>query len=176
MVAKVILAVALVLVVGVAATADQDVKEFLAKMEASMLYAACAPVPVTVGIKVEGVEVERLEGTRLTTEAIEDTVELRLRGVRLFAASFEGSKQFLDVSVNAGASVYGTFVFTVELNLYRFLDNLGYGMPGIAVVWFDSVFGRSRESNGQFVLDSATGLMEKFLLKYLRANESACSR
>jgi hypothetical protein len=49
-------------------------------------------------------------------------------------------------------------------------------MPGVAVVWFDSVFGRFRENNGQFILDGVTGLVEKFLVKYLRANESDCSR
>ena len=157
--AKVIIFAMLLSVIGAitgsAAAADEQ------------LFTVCAPMDIFV----EPLHPEGSQNTGLTREAIMDAVESRLRAARLFATSEKQVRQqYLRINVN----ILG-FAFSIGVELYRYLDNLGYGIPGYAAVWEAGTVG-THGNNGQYILGSVSRHLDKFIASYLRVNELHCSK
>ena len=157
--AKMTIVAALVLAIGVITGSAVAVDEGL--------YTACAPMNVFV----EPLPSEESQKAGLTREAIMDAVESRLRSARLFASAEKQVRhQYLRVNVN----VLG-YAFSVGVELRRFLEDLGYGFGGYAVVWDVGAIG-THSGDGQYILGSVTRYLDRFIVSYLRINEEHCSR
>ena len=133
----------------------------IANLENARLYAAGAKMDLVV----ESLDTDYASEIGLTTEAIRNAAESRLRAARLFDAD---AKQFLYVNVG----VVGR-AFSISINLERRLDDLGYGHGGLANVWNRGSLGThgGGHSGGQFVLGSLSKHLDEFIAKYLAAND-----
>ena len=131
------------------------------------LFTGCAPMHVFI----EPLPPEESQNIGLTREAIMDAAESRLRSARLFASREEQLRhQYLRVNVN----VLG-YAFSVGVELRRFLEDLGYGFGGYAVVWDVGAIG-THGGDGQYILGSVSRYLDRFIASYLRVNEEHCSR
>ena len=107
------------------------------------------------------------ENIGLTDTTLQNAAESRLRSDRLFDAE---SSQSLYVNVNLLSS--GS-AFGVSVELYRYVDDTGFGNPGVVSVWNYSSVG-TYGGDGQYVLGIVSEGLDGFLTEYLRANEGAC--
>ena len=131
------------------------------------LFTGCAPM----NLLVEELDSEDTRATGLTTKAIENAAESRLRAARLFVPL---EKQIDDQFLYIRVSIVGS-AFSIKVELGRYLDNLGHGIGGIAKVWDASSTG-THGGNGQYILGSVSQHLDEFIASYLRANEEHCSR
>lgn len=130
------------------------------------LFTLCAPMDFAV----EDLAPEGAQRTGLAKKSIEAAVESRLRSAGLFVPlEKQGRGQFLQVAVTISGLAFG-----IEVRLNRRLDNLGYGVPGYATVWDTGSVG-THGNNGQYILGSVSGHLDKFIASYLRVNERPCS-
>lgn len=160
---RTMIATALVLAVGAITSSATTIED------EPGLYAACTPMELVV----ENLSPEGARETGLTKKTIVNAVESRLRGARLFAPLDKlevGREQYLYVNVN----VVGP-AFSVRVELKRNIGDLGYGLPGVAVVWDTGATG-TQGGNGQYILSVVSEYLDEFLASYLRVNEAACSR
>ena len=122
---------------------------------------------------VESLGPEGSQRTGLTRKAIENAVEARLRAARLFAptaAQTTNKEQYLYINVN----IIG-LAFSINVELNRYLKNLGYGFGGFAIVWDTGSTG-THGGVGEYILASVSQHMDRFIASYLRVNEAHCSR
>lgn len=128
------------------------------------LYAQCAPIVPVVGVGGEPGEAGR---GGLTEEALMNVVESRLRAARLHAADTGVIYQGLHtiITLNDG-------IFRSDFTLFRTVDDLNYGVPGVARMWATGHLGSY--SSATAIIESVSLSMDKFLAEYLRANEVAC--
>ena len=157
--AKIIISAVLLLAIGTitgsATAADEE------------LFTRCAPMEFVV----EKLDPEDTRATGLTEKSIENAVESRLRAARLFAPREKQNRlQYLYIHLN----IIG-FAFGIEVELRRYLDNLGYGIPGFAAVWWAGTVGQ-HGNDGQYILGLVSMHLDKFIASYLRVNEEDCSR
>ena len=137
------------------------------------LFAHCAPMDLLV----KNLGPEATQATGLTRQAIVNATEARLRSARLFLPSkkqmenpqTQGRDQFFYISVN----IVG-FGYSIGIELYRYMKDLGYGVPGYAVVWQTGGVG-THSGNGNFILGHVSRHLDGFLTAYLRVNEGHCS-
>ena len=132
------------------------------------LYAACAPMDLVV----ESLRPKNTRETSLTTKAIVNAAEARLRAARLFAPLEKQNLkqyQYLYINVNIVDRAFG-----IDVELKRALD-LGYGFPGLVAVWDTGSVG-THGGDGQYILSVVSKYLDEFLASYLRVNEAACSR
>ena len=163
--AKVIIVSVLVLAIGLQASSAEDVST---EFRRNALHTACAPMALVVDLEPESSAKE----IGLTKQAIINAAASRLRGARLFA-SFEEqtlSLQYLHLVVAMHDSAY-----VANLYLKRYLDDLGFGMPGIATGWSTGNVGL-HGGNAQYLLGIVSEFFDNFLASYLRVNEAYCSR
>ena len=137
------------------------------------LFAHCAPIDLIV----KNLGPEDTQATGLTNQAIVNAAESRLRSARLFLPmkklmenpQTRGRHQFLYLSVN----IVG-FGYSIGVELYRYMKDLGYGVPGFAVVWQTGSTG-THGGDGTFILGNVSQSLDGFLAAYLRINEGHCS-
>ena len=154
-----IIVAALVLAIGVmtgsATAADEE------------LFTGCAPMDFVV----ESLDPEDSQRTGLARQDILNAVESRLRVARLFAPrEKQNRRQYLYIRVSLLGSA-----FNIDVELGRYLDNLGYGFGGYAMVWHTGSIG-THGGNGQYVLGIVSRYLDEFIASYLRVNEEHCSR
>ena len=137
------------------------------------LLAHCAPMELFV----EDLDPEDTQATGLTKQAVMNAAEARLRSVRLLVPITKQSEnpQILDreqlLSINI--TLYSA-AFSILVELYRYMKDLGYGVPGFAVVWRTGSTG-THDGDGNYILGHVSQHLDKFLAGYLRANEGHCS-
>ena len=129
----------------------------------------CAPMMFVV----EELPLEDIQKTGLTHKAITNAVESRLRGSRLFAP-FEKleleRQQYLYINVNIMSPA-----FSIRVVLNRHIEDLGYGLPGVATVWDAGSIG-THGGDGQYIIGAIYRHLDEFIASYLRVNEAHCSR
>ena len=160
---KAVIVTSLLLAIGMgtgSATASTEMRR--------VLYTACA----LMDFGVADLTPEGMRETDLTKSALVNAVESRLRAARLFPPSKtqDLKQQYLSIHVNITGSA---FVVATELN--RYIENLGYGFPGFAVVWRE-ISGGPHHHDGQGILSIVSEHLDAFITDYLRANESDCTR
>ena len=171
---KATIVAAFMLVVGTVAssatTATKAENEAIeAERERIQLYTACAPMDFLV----ESLDPEGSQRTGLTRKTIENAVEARLRAARLFTPTAEQPKdkeQYLYINLN----IIG-HAFSIDVELTRYLKDLGYGFGGFAIVWDTGSTG-THGGVGQYILGSVSKHLDRFIASYLRVNEAHCSR
>ncbi len=115
---------------------------------------------------VEGLYPDALE-IGLTEEAIQATVESRLRSAQLYSSE---STDLLYVNVNvAGVS------FNISFEYKKRVYDHASGINGGATTWSSGSTGTSGRGSG-YILSVVSEYMDLFLLEYLRVNESACKQ
>jgi hypothetical protein len=105
--------------------------------------------------------------TNLTKKDILDAAESRLLAKQLYASSDiqkPGRSQILYVSVNT----YEQAV-SIDVSLRRYVENLGYGIPGFVEVWEKEAVGLT-DGNGETILKIVGVLVDRFIGDYLRVN------
>ena len=130
------------------------------------LFTGCAPMDFVV----EELDPEDTQ-TGLTEKSIENAVESRLRAARLFGPrEKQNRRQYLYIRVNTVG-----FAFSIEVELARHLDDLGYGFGGYATVW-NVISTGTHGGDGQYILGIVSKYLDEFIASYLRVNEAHCSR
>ena len=104
-----------------------------------------------------------LEG--LTTTIVHRVVEVKLRSYGLYHPE---ARQWIDINLNVGGGQ-----FAMILSLRRWIDNLGYGLPGEITVWGVGGGGQHRGSAG-WVLAKVAQHLDDFVALYQRA-QRACT-
>ena len=126
------------------------------------LLANCEPM----GLVVEGLN-EAAAKIGLTKETIQAAAESRLRSARLY--NREGD-QYLYINVNV---VERAFSISLRYNK-QFYDPLS-DIVLEAITWTRGTTGIAGSGSG-FILSTASGLLDEFLVEYLRVNEAACGK
>ena len=104
---------------------------------------------------------------RLTEDQVRAAVESSLRSARVYA---DEADRLLLVSVH----IVGGAVSIGLLHLKQLYDPMT-GLTRPASTWNDSNVG-THDNDGRFILSGVSDLVDKFLVKYLRANTEACQR
>ena len=155
----------LIVVIGLSGAADVSYEE----IERRLLYTACAPMDLVV----EELPPEAPRETGLTQTAIINAVESRLRAARLFVPIEEqelGRQQYLYTNVNISGSA-----FSIDVELNRNVEDLGYGLQGVVTVWKTGRVG-THNGDGQYILGNVSRHLDTFIASYLRVNEVHCAR
>ncbi len=132
-------------------------------IEKRNLFSLCAPLNVVS----EPLRDDLARKIGLTGPAIERVLESRLDTAHLFDAD---SNEFLSARVSLNDT--GDF-FSVEVNLNRFVGNMGYGIGGIVTLWTTRTLGQHGGSP-QVILQAIAALTDEFLGHYLYVNEAEC--
>ena len=113
--------------------------------------------------------VEKLPGSAaeidLTEAAIQAAVESRLRSARLYGAD---ARPYLYVNVN----IFGR-AFAIALKYKKVVYDQTAAVSGIATTWEIGSVG-THGGDAAYILSALAGYMDRFLVEYLRVNESAC--
>ena len=136
--------------------AAQDVSEF----DRFQLFNECRPMRLVVEeTPAAAAEIE------LTAAAIQAAVESRLRSARLYDAD---AGPILYVNVNVVGLAY-----SLRLEYTKFLYDRVTDDSRFATTWLITSTG-THGRNAAFILSGLAGHMDRFLVEYLRVNESAC--
>ena len=163
--AKVIIFAALVLAIGAMPGSAETANE----VERRQLYTACAPTDFVV----EALDAEDSQRTGLTEQEIANAVESRLRAARLFTPTAEqtlNEEQYLYINANIT-----DHAFSINVELNRYLKDIGYGFGGYVAVWRTGGAG-THGGNGQYLLGVVSKYLDRFIASYLRVNEANCSK
>ncbi len=121
------------------------------------LATGCAPMGLNVD--VGGAEDdERLHSSLL------NLAESRLRSAHLYD---EDGWDLHHQDVNLVVTVVGTATH-IRLVLYRFMWDVGFGKPGVVIVWMRGIVGSHGSDSGR--RSNAADLVDQFITEYLRAN------
>ena len=112
----------------------------------------------------------------LTEERIETLAESRLRVARLYdaAALHVYHSPYLEINVNINVSENrrsGTFNIRVSFEKYLFDAVSGRNWPTSS--WETGSYG-THGGNADYILQSVSEKIDRFILEYLRVNETAC--
>ena len=146
----------------VSSTAVGETSAFEEQYARFKLFADCGPMLLVVE---ELTEPAKKIG--LTEEAIQAAAESRLRSARLYSA---GADPYLYIQVNV---VGGGF--SVILKYKKLVSDPLSGEEMYAATWDTGSTG-THSGNPGFILSIASGLLDKFLVEYLRVNEEACGK
>ena len=102
----------------------------------------------------------------LTEAAIQAAVESRLRSARLYDAD---AGSYLYVNVNVVEKVFG-----LNLGYKKFVYDQVAGESGFVTTWELGNTGWAGSAGAAYILSILAGYMDRFLVEYLRVNESAC--
>lgn len=133
------------------------------------LYVNCEPL--AVAIDLHGNE----KTLSLTQEQVQNVVESRLRGARIYTDDIPPQPAGL---VNIRIHIVG-WAYQVRLEFLKFiLDYLHSIEVGVATTWTRAFTGyHAVELQRKAGILSATSqLMDSFLVEYFRANEAACEK
>ena len=148
---KLILALATVLIMG-AATAQNF-----------GLFNNCETMGLSIGYPMNNDVAEEMG---LTRESIENLVEIRLRAARLYDDELGGPYLYVIVFVVGSA-------FNIDVEYKRWVRVVDTGAEGIAPTWDTGSVG-THARDPKFILGTLSGLIDDFLLAYLRVNEESC--
>ena len=123
------------------------------------LFNECRPI----GLIVEDLPSEAAT-INLREEDIRTLAESRLRAARLFA---DRAVPYLYINVNVVGLAY-----SASVEFYKRLNDPVSGESWSAETWSSGSTGTSR--SGNYILQSLSRHVDRFLLEYLRANEDAC--
>ena len=122
------------------------------------LFNECRPMALLVeGVSAAVVEID------LTTASIQAAVESRLRSARLYNADAD-SILYVHVEVRGRA-------FALDLEYKRFVYNPTAAVSDYATTWDSGGIGTG---DAAYILSTLAGYMDRFLVEYLRVNESVC--
>ena len=119
----------------------------------------------TLHLTVEDLPADAAE-IGLTKESIQAAVESRLRAARLYDADYGGQSLYVNVHVVGRA-------FVSALEYRKFVYDQAAAVSGIATTWNIGSAG-THGGDAAFILSTLAGQMDRFLVEYLRVNESAC--
>ena len=122
------------------------------------LFNDCAPIDFVVSTRKQAAAID------LTEERIQVLVESRLRGARLHDAT---AVPYLRVDVGVVSDAWVT-----RLAFRRLLTDSD--RSGIATTWEDLAYGLHSGDAG-YILQVLSEGMDRFILEYLRANDTACN-
>ena len=142
------------------------------------LWSGCLPMRYIVDVDEDAREIgvtsenvnaaveSRLRGARLyTTEESDSAPDSRLRGGLLYAHISTRSLH-VDVRVLGPA-------FSSTLRFGKLLHDPASGTRGLADTWVDHVLG-THGRDGTYILRTVSELLDRFIARYLRVNETAC--
>jgi len=159
---------ALTLIVGLAIHACEVQADETEQLIDKNLFSYCA----TMSLVVENLHEDIPTQYGLTKEAIQNSVESRLRAARLFTSNVY-SDQYLYVNVNiVYISGRSSIPFNIGIDLNRYIDDTGFGKSGVVEVWSSGFTGQGRST---FIMSNLSRMMDKFITQYMRANEKECS-
>ena len=136
--------------------AAQDVSGF----DRFRLFNECRPMDLIV----ESLHADAAE-IGLTEESIQAAVESRLRSARLYDAD---AGPFLSVDVDIAGPGH-----SISLRYLKLLYDPVSEESRLAPTWESGSFG-THGGDAAYILSILAGQMDRFLVEYLRVNESAC--
>ena len=139
-------------------TPQVKLEDVLKKVEQFKLFNHCAPMMLL--IQTEDDEAAPTE------ISIRNAVESRLRSARLYDENNMDSHLYVTVHVSDHA-------FLVQINYRKSVIDVATTLHNFASTWDDGAIGTHGGDPG-FVLAGLSGLIDKFLVEYLRVNEAAC--
>ena len=145
-----------------AAISRAEVPDHLGPRDAFELWTNCEPVSLFVWLNKN--DATYLD---LTEEALEIAVRSRLRSARVFMVG--GTLVHLEVSVHV---VSNAFHIDVTLSK-RLKDWIFSGITRHGITWQANSTG-THGNNANFILQSVSQHIDKFLDEYLRVNADAC--
>ena len=148
----------LVLLAIFAAPAGGAAAQEVSAFDRFRLFNECS----TMDLVVEGLPADAAE-IDLTEAAIQAAVESRLRSARLYDAD---ASPYLYVNVNVVGRAFNLTLAYKKLLYDQVTDETNF-----ATTWDIRGAGTG---DAAFILSSLAGLMDSFLVEYLRVNESAC--
>ena len=132
--------------------------------EIKYLFSECSPMDVRVSVKDETTQI-----TGLTPPMIENIVVSQLLLAKLYVpvdGQAENHKQILSVVLETRHTAVA-----LRIQLHREID-LGYGLPGYAVVWEAGVFGTAEQGRHLELLPAlVVRNVNEFIAKYLPMND-----
>ena len=150
----------LVLLAIFASPAGGAAAQEVSAMDRFQLFNDCRPMDLVVeGLHAVAAEID------LTEAAIQAVVESRIRSARLYDAD-AGSYLYVHVYI-LGRS------FTLNLAYRKVVYDQAAAVSGIATTWESGSYGAHR-GGAAFILSAVARQMDRFLVEYLRVNESAC--
>ena len=135
-------------------------------IERFQLFNECAPIDLIV----EGLP-DAAANIDLTEERIQTLAESRLRAARMYDPSAVGY-----LYVRVGVTTPGgrrNGAYTAEVSFKKRLYDSASNQSGIATTWDTGGYGTHGGDAG-YILQSVSEYLDRFILEYLRANESAC--
>lgn len=105
----------------------------------------------------------------LTEERIQLAVESRLRAARLYTES-EKKANFAHIYI--AISVIGP-AFTIHMGYRKWVTDLANNSNGRATTWA-AIYTGTHVGDADFIIQSLSSLLDRFLAGYPRVNESAC--
>ena len=142
------------------------------------LWSGCQPMDFFVNVDGDA------EKIGLTSESLKAAVESRLRAARLYATESLDSDfhslvrrgvlyDFMPLrSLHVDVHVLGP-AFSSTLRFGKWLHDPASGTRGLADTWVDRVLG-THGRDGTYVLRTVSELLDRFIARYLRVNESSC--
>ena len=125
------------------------------------LFAECRPMDLVVESLPSGAA-----EIGLTKESIRDAAESRLRTARLFNPE---SKQYLYITINVVG--HG---FDISVRYNKVVDDPLSNLRVYAPTWQMNTTGMHGGNSG-YILSQLPGLLDRFLVEFLRVNEEACA-
>ncbi len=103
---------------------------------------------------------------RLTKDAISAAVESRLRGARIYSDS--SFKDYLYININVAGQA-----FSISAEFKKVVYDVQSETSLFATTWDKGLTGTHGKDSG-YILSALSGLMDQFILEYLKINEEAC--
>ena len=149
----------LVLLAIVASPAGGAAAQDVSALDRFELFNECRPMRLIVKeLPADAAEIG------LTEESIQAAVESRLRAARLYDAD-AGPSFYVNVHV-------GERVFVLELKYRKGVYDPISTESGYATTWELGGAGTHGRDGAAYILSGLTGYMDRFLVEYLRVNES----
>ena len=151
----------LVLLAIFASPADGAAAQDVSAVDRFELFNECGPMRLIVReLPAHAAEIG------LTEESIQSAVESRLRAARLYDAD-AGPSFYVNVHVDER-------VFVLTLNYRKGVYDPISAEFGLATTWVLRGAGTHGRDGAMFILSGLASYMDRFLVEYLRVNESAC--
>ena len=135
-----------------AQTSEEDIAKF-------QLYTACQPFRLMINLS-------GAEDIGLTEQAVVNAAESRIRAARLYSSS---GMEILEVRIAVYFAAY-----TIQLRFAKLVDDYRSNIPHFAITWDISSIG-GHGGYAPLILDNLSEYLDKFLVEFLRVNESACN-
>ena len=146
----------------VSSTAVGETSTFKERHARFQLFSDCGPMQIFV----EELD-EDAANIGLTEGPILPAAESRLRSARLYSAVAD---PYLYINVNVAGGG-----FNVGLEYKKWVSDPLSGEEMPATTWDTGSTGTHGKNPG-FILSTASGLLDKFLVEFLRVNEEACGK